>query len=99
MSQRSIAAYATRRPYDSTPFLSHARSYMEHITANDEAAKDRLVKGLDSFLDRTLFDLPQIRIPARKPPLPAPDALYGGQLRLQGSGRREWASSAILRIF
>ena len=26
MSQRSIAAYATRRPYDSTPFLSHARS-------------------------------------------------------------------------
>ena len=27
-------------------------SYMEHITANDEAAKDRLMKGLDSFLDR-----------------------------------------------
>ena len=26
MSQRSIAAYATMRPYDSTPFLSHARS-------------------------------------------------------------------------
>ena len=37
-------------------------SYMEHITANDEAAKDRLMKGLDSFLerdrDRALFDLP-----------------------------------------
>ena len=36
-------------------------SYMEHITANDEAAKDRLMKGLDSFLerdrDRELFDL------------------------------------------
>ena len=27
-------------------------SYMEHITANDEAAKDRLMKGLDGFLDR-----------------------------------------------
>ena len=26
MSQRSIAAYTTRRPYDSTPFRSHARS-------------------------------------------------------------------------
>ena len=37
-------------------------SYMEHITTNDEAAKDRLMKGLDSFLerdrDRALFDLP-----------------------------------------
>ena len=36
-------------------------SYMEHITVNDEAAKDRLMKGLDSFLerdrDRALFDL------------------------------------------
>ena len=34
---------------------------MEHITANDPAAKDRLMKGLDSFLerdhDRALFDL------------------------------------------
>ena len=34
---------------------------MEYITANDEAAKDRLMKGLDSFLeqdrDRKLFDL------------------------------------------
>ena len=29
-------------------------SYMEHITANDEAANDRLVKGLDSFLERDL---------------------------------------------
>ena len=27
-------------------------SYMEHITTNDEAAKDRLMQGLDSFLDR-----------------------------------------------
>ena len=37
-------------------------SYMEHITANDEAAKDRLMKGLGGFLerdrDRKLFDLP-----------------------------------------
>ena len=35
-------------------------SYMEHITANDEAAKDRLMEGLDTFLDRdrALFDLP-----------------------------------------
>ena len=35
---------------------------MEHITTNDEAAKDRLMKGLHSFLERdrdcTLFDLP-----------------------------------------
>ena len=38
-------------------------SYMEHITANDEAAKDRLMKGLDGFLerdrDRDMFGLPQ----------------------------------------
>ena len=35
-------------------------SYMELITANDEAAKDSLMKGLDGFLerDRDLFDLP-----------------------------------------
>ena len=37
-------------------------SYMEHLTANDEAAKDRLMKGLDGFLgrdrDRAPFDLP-----------------------------------------
>ena len=36
-------------------------SYMEHITGNDEAAKDRLMKCLDGFLepdrDRKLFDL------------------------------------------
>ena len=36
-------------------------SYMEHLTANDEDAKDRLMKGLDSLLerdrDRKLFDL------------------------------------------
>ena len=40
-------------------------SYMEHITTNDEAAKDRLMKGLDGFLerdrDRKLFDLPPIK--------------------------------------
>ena len=40
-------------------------SYMEHITANDEAAKDRLMKGLDGFLERDrdqkLFDLPPIK--------------------------------------
>ena len=37
-------------------------TYMEHITANDEAAKDRLMKGLDSFLERAreLFDQPPI---------------------------------------
>ena len=29
-------------------------SYMEHITTNDEAAKDRLMQGLDGFLDRDL---------------------------------------------
>ena len=42
-------------------------SYMEHLTANDEAAKDRLMKGLDSFLerdrDRALFDLSSSLIP------------------------------------
>ena len=36
-------------------------SYMERITDNDPAAKDRLMKGLDGFLerdrDRALFDL------------------------------------------
>ena len=36
-------------------------TYMEHITTNDPAAKDRLMNGLDSFLerdrDRALFDL------------------------------------------
>ena len=41
MSQRSIAAYTTRRPYDSTPFRSHARSTtetdIEHIVATSEA--------------------------------------------------------------
>ena len=37
-------------------------SYMERITDNDPAAKDRLMKGLDGFLerdrDRALFGLP-----------------------------------------
>ena len=28
---------------------------MEHITTNAEAAKDRLMMGLDGFLDRALF--------------------------------------------
>ena len=36
-------------------------SYIEHVTAADPAAKERLLKGLDGFLDRdrdrTLFDL------------------------------------------
>ena len=36
-------------------------SYMEHITTKDEAAKERLMKGLDGFLerdrDRVLFGL------------------------------------------
>ena len=36
-------------------------SSMEHITDNDPAAKDRLMKGLDGFLernrDRALFGL------------------------------------------
>ena len=40
-------------------------SYMEHLTTNDEAAKDRLMKGLDGFLerdrDRKLFDLTPIK--------------------------------------
>ena len=27
-------------------------SYTEHITANDEVQKDRLMKGLDGFLER-----------------------------------------------
>ena len=31
MSQRSIAAYTTRRPYDSTPFRSHARSNLATV--------------------------------------------------------------------
>ena len=31
MSQRSIAAYTTRRPYDSSPFLSHAQSVTRKI--------------------------------------------------------------------
>ena len=37
-------------------------SYMEHVTANDPEKRDRLMKGLDVFLerdrDRELFDLP-----------------------------------------
>ena len=43
---------------------------MEHITANDEAAKDRLMKGLDSFLDRdrALFDLPLLPTAAADSP-------------------------------
>ena len=45
-------------------------SYMEHITASDEAAKDRLMKGLDGFLergrDREIFGLdPKASIPLR----------------------------------
>ena len=33
MSQRSFAASAQRRPYDSTPFLSHARSFSPSVRA------------------------------------------------------------------
>ena len=37
-------------------------SYMEHVTGNDSEKRDRLMKGLDVFLerdrDRELFDLP-----------------------------------------
>ena len=56
---------------------------MEHITTNDEAAKDRLMKGLDSFLerdrDRALFDLPLMPFPVAclKHPLTDPDAVRG----------------------
>ena len=46
-------------------------SYMEHITANDPDAKDRLMKDLDEFLerdrDRDLFDL------SPQPPKTVPD--------------------------
>ena len=38
MSQRSIAAYTTKRPYDSTPFRSHARSGIKAFR-----------KGVDEF--------------------------------------------------
>ena len=43
-------------------------SYMEHISANDETAKDRLMKGRDGFLDcdRALFDLPQKPVSSTK---------------------------------
>ena len=37
-------------------------SYMEHVTKTDPHSLDRLMKGLDEFLerdrDRELFDLP-----------------------------------------
>ena len=36
-------------------------SYMEHITTNDEAAKDRLMKGtvkLTDFLEVSLINMP-----------------------------------------
>ena len=37
-------------------------SYLEHVTGNDPDKRDRLIKGLDVFLerdrDRALFDLP-----------------------------------------
>ena len=56
-------------------------SYMEHITANDEAAKDRLMKGLDGFLDRdrdrALFDLPQ-KPDSPANPLMSPDTARWG---------------------
>ena len=37
-------------------------SYLEHVTGDDPGKRDRLMKGLDGFLerarDRELFDLP-----------------------------------------
>ena len=40
-------------------------SYVEHTTENDQAKRDKLIKGLDGFLerdqDRALFDLPPRR--------------------------------------
>ena len=37
-------------------------SYLEHVTGDDPGQRDRLIKGLDVFLerrrDRELFDLP-----------------------------------------
>ena len=46
-------------------------SYLEHVTANDPDKRDRLIKGLDVFLerdrDRELFDLPHKENPNGKP--------------------------------
>ena len=41
MSQRSIAVSTTKRPYDSTPFRSHARSY-EAAIKEPKAAYDKV---------------------------------------------------------
>ena len=46
-------------------------SYLEHVTGNDPDKRDRLIKGLDVFLerdrDRELFDLPHKENPNGKP--------------------------------
>ena len=49
IARNSISAAERKRR---TRRLILMGSYMEHLTANDEAAKDRLMKGLDGFLDR-----------------------------------------------
>ena len=46
MSQRSIAAYTTRRPYDSTPFRSHARSVQKQLGLGLSPLEDRPADGL-----------------------------------------------------
>ena len=46
MSQRSFPAAAQRRPYDSTPSRSHARSDNDGKTALHEAAEDGEVAAL-----------------------------------------------------
>ena len=46
-------------------------SYLEHVTGDDPDKRDRLIKGLDVFLergrDRELFDLPNKENPNGKP--------------------------------
>ena len=73
MSQRSIAAYATRRPYDSTPFLSHARSALRSNLSSYDAWYVALAEALGCplvTLDRKLSRAPgptcDIIVPSRK---------------------------------
>ena len=46
-------------------------SYLEHVTGNDPGKRDRLMRGLDVFLerdrDRELFDLPHKENPNDNP--------------------------------
>ena len=46
-------------------------SYLEHVTDDDPGKRDRLMKGLEVFLerdrDRELFDLPHKENPNGKP--------------------------------